>query len=53
MKHEKPASPKTIDQRLQRREQNRQRQPWPLKEISRFDKGLHKDDRGQHPKRRI
>jgi hypothetical protein len=50
-KHEKPVKTQTLDQRLQNRESNRQKEPWPLKDIHKFDKGLHKNDPGQHPKR--
>lgn len=49
MKHERPVKAEAIDKRIQRREANRQKQPWPLKEVHKFDKGLRKDDRGQHP----
>ena len=50
-KHEKPASSKTIDQRLQRREANRQKVPWKPHELHKFDRGLHPNDKGQNPKK--
>jgi hypothetical protein len=37
-KHERPVKPETIDKRSERREANRQKQPWPLKDVHKFDK---------------
>lgn len=41
--------PTTFDRRDQNKQVNTQKQPWPLNDIHKFDRGLHKNDPGQHP----
>jgi hypothetical protein len=43
--------PGTIDQHDQNRQANGQKQPWPLSDVQKFDKGTRITDKGQHPKR--
>ena len=48
-KHERPVKPGTIDKRIERREANKQKQPWPLSEIHKFYRGTRLSDKGQYP----
>ena len=48
--HERPVKPRTLDRRDRARQAVAQRKPWKLSEISKFDRGLHKNDPDQHPK---
>ena len=41
---ERPVKTQTLDRQLQRREANKQKEPWPLKDIHKFDKGLPPND---------